>query len=202
MFTVEQVREMIGNKENVVGAQFTNARGASGTVLDSLSDHKKRQAQMTCTELVDGQPCTETHIREQSDWGQSYRCRTHSKTKVKSAGAGQGVGGGIKGEDGTVYRFQRVLETDDAETVSLKSANNAVFESLKAAQVAAEREAKEARAADRKAKLAAAKAERQSKLAADKKAKLAEQVAKMRQYADAHGIPISDVTLRQIKQAE
>lgn len=202
MFTVEQVREKIANKENVVGVQFTNARGAVGTVLETLSEHKKRQAEMTCTELVEGQPCTETHIREQSDWGQSYRCRTHSKTKAKSAGAGQGVGGGIKAEDGTVYRFQRILETDDAETVNLKNANNGIFEALKAAQVSKEREAKEQRAAERKAKLTAQKQERQQKLAADKKAKLNEQVAKMRAYAEEHNIPISDVTLKQLQSAE
>src|SRR5271166_3099177 len=97
--TVVEIREKLNNKEDVTGLVFVNAKGATGTILASLSAHGKRQAEMTCTEPN----CTELHVREQSDWGQCYRCRTHSKTKVKTPGTGQAVGGGIVGEDGTRY---------------------------------------------------------------------------------------------------
>lgn len=194
--TVAEVRTKIEAGESVVGVVFTNARGATGTVLDGLSDHKKRQATMTCTEAN----CTETHVREQSDWNQSYRCRSHSKTKVKSVGGGQSVGGGFTDANGTVFRFQRVLVTDDAETVAQKTEMNKVFEALKAQKVATERAAKEARTAEKRAEQAKTREEKKVKKVAEKKAARAEQVARMRKFAADNNVPINDVTLAQIEK--
>ncbi len=68
-----------------------NAKGECvlGTVLGTLSIKGKVQAELACShiEKVDGEEveCTEMHVREQSDWHQSLKCRTHalaSKAKL------------------------------------------------------------------------------------------------------------------------
>ena len=71
-----------------------NAKGECvlGVVLGQLSAKGKVQATLACShvEKVDGEDveCTETHVREQSDWHQSLKCRTHalaSKAKLTDA---------------------------------------------------------------------------------------------------------------------
>ena len=54
------------------GGRFVTAR-----LLPTLSPKGKLQAELGCSE--DG--CTETHVREQSDWHQSMLCRTHAAAK-------------------------------------------------------------------------------------------------------------------------
>ncbi len=62
----------------LAGTRFRaeNARGEKviGTILEKLSPKGKLQAEMGCL-MKD---CNETHVREQSDWHQSLKCRTHS----------------------------------------------------------------------------------------------------------------------------
>jgi hypothetical protein len=62
------------------GAEFfaESAKGEQvlGTVLAELSPKGKVQAELGC--LVEG--CCEKHVREQSDWHQSLKCRTHAGT--------------------------------------------------------------------------------------------------------------------------
>ncbi len=59
-----------------------NAKGevVLGTILGELSIKGKVQAELSCSV----EDCEEMHIREQSDWHQSLRCRTHAQaTKAK-----------------------------------------------------------------------------------------------------------------------
>ncbi len=62
----------------LAGTRFwaENSRGERviGTILESLSPKGKVQAELGCVV----KDCKEVHIREQSDWHQSVRCRVHS----------------------------------------------------------------------------------------------------------------------------
>ncbi len=53
------------------------------TILPNLSSKGKVQAELACshTDEESGDACTNTHIREQSDWHQSLRCRDHAEAK-------------------------------------------------------------------------------------------------------------------------
>ncbi len=65
----------------LAGTEFETKGGVTGVILAELSPKGKVQARLTCIEAG----CTETHVREQSDWHQSFRCRTHaasSKAKL------------------------------------------------------------------------------------------------------------------------
>jgi len=56
----------------------------TAVILPELSPKGKVQARLACS--VEG--CTEEHVREQSDWHQSMRCRTHAsvaKAKLTDA---------------------------------------------------------------------------------------------------------------------
>ena len=189
------IKDRIKAKENVVGMTFRNERNALGTILEALSDHKKRQAEMTCT--TEG--CTETHIREQSDWHQSYACRTHGKSKSRS-GTGNGVGGGIKSDDGQTFKFMPIVDSDDAETRKVKEANNSFYVALKAQREEEARIAKLARENERRAKVEEGRRERALKLEADKKSKLKDQLARIRAYAEKMNVPVSDVTLKMVER--
>lgn len=196
VFTVKQLREKISSKENVVGLSFVNARGATGTVLDGLSSHGKRQAEMTCIT----QGCTETHVREQSDWHQSFACRTHSKTKKR--GGGSGVGSRIKLADGTDVTFQKVLDTDDADVVALKTENNALFERLKQKKLDEVKADKERRAQERKAKVEADRQARAVKNAQTQREALAANLQRIKDYAARMNLPVSQATLDAVDEAE
>ncbi len=72
------------NSALAVAGQTFLAETAKGeqvlaVVLPNLSPKGKVQAELAC--CVEG--CCETHVREQSDWHQSLRCRTHAGAKVK-----------------------------------------------------------------------------------------------------------------------
>lgn len=54
------------------GGKFVTAK-----LLGVLSPKGKLQAELSCSE----EGCTETHVREQSDWHQSMLCRTHAAAK-------------------------------------------------------------------------------------------------------------------------
>lgn len=60
------------------GQQFLaeNAKGevVLGVILGTLSPKGKLRAELACST----EDCTETHIREQSDWHQSLKCLTHA----------------------------------------------------------------------------------------------------------------------------
>lgn len=62
----------------LAGARFwaENGKGEKviGVILEELSPKGKVQARLGCI----AKDCNETHIREQSDWHQSVRCRVHS----------------------------------------------------------------------------------------------------------------------------
>lgn len=170
------VKEAVKNGEDVSGVTFVNAKGATGTVLPGKSLHLKLQAEMTCT--TDG--CTETHVREQSDWHQSHKCRTHAEGKKGSNP--NNLGGGLKLADGSVVRLLKVRPTDPPDVVQAKEQNNAVFEAERQARDAAAAIDKAQRAAERKAAQEKAKAEKNEKLLVEKAAKLKEQSAKMKEY--------------------
>jgi regulator of protease activity HflC (stomatin/prohibitin superfamily) len=195
MLTIEQIKEAIKAKENVVGMTFVNSRGAQGVVLEALSPRGKRQAEMTCVAV---QGCTETHIREQSDWHQSYACRTHSRPRNKSGGTGNGPSG-IRLDNGVVVRYMEVQDSDDNETRALKEQNNALYESMKAKRDAEAKARREQREAERKAKLEANRAERLKKHEAEKKAKLADTLKRIKEYAAKMNIPVSDAALQQVE---
>ncbi len=194
--TVEELKASIKAKTDVSGVTFVNVKGSQGTVLPGKSDHGKLRAEMTCVK----EGCTETHIREISDFHQCGLCRTHSKTK---AGGGAKVSTGVRLDDGTVVRYQPVLATDDAETVELKAANNLKVEELrhqKAEQKTVERLAKEL---ERKQRQETAKADREAKAVAEKKQKLADMNQKIREYAQRNQVPVSVSTLQNLdEQAE
>lgn len=81
MLTLEELKKNLKSGQNMVGQQFTNARGSVGTVVQEKTAAGKFQASMTCTETG----CTNLHVRAQSDWHQSYRCVQHSKGGKKSS---------------------------------------------------------------------------------------------------------------------
>lgn len=58
-------------------AEAKGGRFVTAKLLPNLSPKGKLQAELSCSE--DG--CTETHVREQSDWHQSMLCRTHAAAK-------------------------------------------------------------------------------------------------------------------------
>jgi hypothetical protein len=68
----------------LAGTEFIceNKKGefVTAVLLPNLSEHGKIQAVLSCA--VEG--CTETHIREMSDWHHALLCKTHrSEKKVK-----------------------------------------------------------------------------------------------------------------------
>lgn len=172
--------------------------GAIGVVLPELSSHGKVQATLSCTEPG----CTETHVREASDWHQSTKCDTHKKTKSKSGkSATPGTGGGrsVKLADGTVLREFKVLDSDDADARALKEESNAIFETFYAAQ-AAERETAKAQAAEeRKAKQEADKQAREAKQALEKKAALSGALERARALAAERGLTVSKKLIAEVE---
>ena len=64
----------------LAGTRFLaeNAKGECvlGTILGTLSAKGKVQAELACST----EDCGELHVREQSDWHQSLRCRTHAES--------------------------------------------------------------------------------------------------------------------------
>lgn len=167
--------------------------GSIGTILPELSARGKLQASLTCS--VEG--CTETHIREVSDWHQSSKCATHSTAKSKGSGKSAGTGGGrsvkVTLDDGTVetFREMKVSPTDDAETVALKEENNKLFEAYYAAEQAKREEEKVKAQAERKAKQEAERAEREAAKAVEKKAAIQAQLERAKQLAAQKGVTVS-----------
>lgn len=173
--------------------------GAIGTILPELSARGKLQASLTCA--TEG--CTETHIREVSDWHQSANCAIHTKAKSKGSGKSVGTGGGrsvkVTLEDGSVetFREMKVGPTDDAETVALKEENNRLFEAYYSAEQA-KRDAEKVQAQEaRKAKQEAERAEREAAKAVEKKAVIAAQLERAKAYAAKVGANVSPKLLSQ-----
>lgn len=199
LYTVDQIKDKIKAKENVTGLIFVNARGAKGKIMGDLSVHGKRQAEMTCT-IPDGdKECSETHIREQSDWHQSYACRTHKKTKAK-AGAGVPAMGSIKLDNGTVVSYQRVLETDSPEVQAIKEQNNELYETVRAQKAEQAKADKEAKALARKQKLDEERHQRNLKLEEEKKEQLIANLERIVEYSQKNNMPISKKTLEQVEE--
>lgn len=164
--------------------------GAIGTVLPEFSSRGKLQATLTCSHPG----CTETHIREVSDWHQSSKCATHTKVKSKSgktASVGTGGGRSVKLDDGSIVREMKVAESDDAETIALKEENNRLFETIYAAKQAQVEAEKAVAAEARKAKTEAERAEREATKAAEKKAALAAQLDRVKALAAQKGVAVS-----------
>jgi hypothetical protein len=125
----------VAKATGVAGDQFVSPKGVTGTILAEKSAHGKKQASMTCN----APNCSETHIRESSDWHQSQFCATHNKTpKGKKGAKAAKVNPNVCTlDDGTVLTLQVITESDDAETKALKSACNEIFEAAKAEQARA-----------------------------------------------------------------
>ena len=86
MNTIDEVKAACRrNDPSIAGMQFTNQRGSVATVLANKSSRDKYHATMTCT--IAG--CTDTHLREMSDWHQCYKCLTH-QGKKSNKGSGHG----------------------------------------------------------------------------------------------------------------
>jgi hypothetical protein len=122
--------------------------GVIGTILPELSSRLKIQATLTC--LTEG--CTETHVREISDWHQSRNCLTHSKTKAK--GTSGRKGNRYLTVDGVKHTWYPIADSDTPEMVAQKQENNAAFEKLELARDLQLEADKAAKAEARKAKLA------------------------------------------------
>ena len=180
IINLPDLKNKIARKEQITGLKFVNSKGSIGIVLEMMSTHQKRQAEMTCT--VSG--CVETHIREQSDWHQSHTCRTHkSKSNSKIF---QPIFW-----DGNEYRYSPILPTDNSDTVSDKELANLNYQSAKD-QLKAESKAENAKKAEeKKAKRTAERAERSLKIAEEKKAALQAQINGMKDYSAKVGIPVS-----------
>ena len=163
--------------------------GAIGTILPELSVHGKLQAVLTCTEAG----CTNTHVREVSDWHQCTKCEEHRKVKAKGSGAGKGLnyGRSVKLDDGTILREMKVSEKDDAETVALKTENNELFEQLFAIEQANLDAAKVAAKAEREAKAQAARDAKELATAAERKVKAQAALELARKIAAERGIKVS-----------
>ena len=77
---------MADAKQNpVTGTRFRGAKGVHGEVVGELSERGKVVARLSCSIPH----CTETHLREISDWHQCHLCRNHapSRSKAKPAAA-------------------------------------------------------------------------------------------------------------------
>lgn len=172
--------------QEAAGKRFIAQTGAIGVILAELSPRGKPQAELTC--LTPG--CTETHIREISDWHQCGMCRTHKKSKSRSGGGsstGSVSAGGL--------RLMKVLPTDDAETVALKEENNRIVTQLMEKEKE-EREAKKAQDAEaRKAKQEQDKAKRELEKAQKQKEAIAANLNRIKEEAAKRGLPVSPRTL-------
>lgn len=82
------IKESLGtpaNNQNAAAAlagtsflcESKDGKFVTGKLLPVLSAKGKLQAELSCSE----EGCTETHVREQSDWHQSMVCRTHAAAK-------------------------------------------------------------------------------------------------------------------------
>jgi hypothetical protein len=179
------------------GEEFTCPTGAVGRVLEALSVHGKCQAELSCTEAG----CAETHVREQSDWHQCGKCKTHCKTKVskKSDGPSLNVVRRVKLEGGEFISEMKILASDDQELQSLKAQNNAVFATLYAAEQATRDAEKAAAKVAREAKVAADKAAREEKLNAGKKESVKAQLERAIKLAGERGMPVSPTLITEAK---
>lgn len=89
------------------GTRFKAKTGAIGTAIVERSEHNKRQAILTCTAAG----CTETHIRESSDWQHSGRCRTHAKGRRRSTSSSKKKASSVDGSrDATDLRLTPAFE--------------------------------------------------------------------------------------------
>lgn len=171
------------------GKQFTAQTGAIGVILPEPSVRGKPQAELTCLE----EGCTETHVREISDWHQCGKCRTHKKSKSRGGGGGTSVTSGV--------RIMKVLDTDSDEVRVLKEENNRVVEQLQAAEKAERAERKAREAEERKAKQEEAKQLRALEQAEKQKQQLAANLEKIKEEAAKRGIPVSPKTLAKLEAA-
>ena len=179
------------------GEEFECPTGARGRILEMLSEHKKVQAELSCVE----QGCTNTHIREQSDWHQCGRCPEHSKSKGQKRSSGPNLGGGrsVKLEDGTYIREMKISDTDDAEMRALKEQNNTIFTNLyEKEQARRDQEKAEAKAA-REAKMAQDRADREAEKAVEKKEAMRNQLQRVTDLARKNGVAISPTLLAEAK---
>lgn len=175
------------------GKRFSTPAGVIGVILADLSPRGKPQAELTCSEAG----CTETHVREISDWHQCGKCRTHKKSKSRSGG-GSSTGSSVTAGG---LRIMKVLDTDTDEVKALKQENNELVEQL-LAQEKVEREAQKAKAAEeRKAKQEQEKQEREAKKAAEQAQKLRENMDRIKAVAAAKGLPVSPKTLAEAGEA-
>lgn len=192
--TMDEAKKLASkNLAEAVGTQFEAPTGATGTVIAELSSRGKVQAELTCTE----QGCTETHVREISDWHQCGKCRTHKKSKSRGGG-----GAGVSLGDGNVMREVKILDTDPPEVRELKESINAEVRQLKEVEAAERKAAQEKAAAERKQKQEAERAQKEAeRLEAQKKALAArkEQIARI---AAEKGVKVSPRTEAEIAEAE
>lgn len=182
------VKEMIKQRREVAGVRFINQKGSIGTVLANLSSHGKRQAEMTCT--TDG--CTETHVREQSDWHQCSSCRSHGKGGVANKSTVNG--GSVVDADGKRIVFMHILDTDDADTKQMKAQNNHNFNLLRDKNRNEEEMRRKKAKEDRKAQIEMEREERALKAEENRKKDMQKNADLIRQYAAKMGLPISKKT--------
>ena len=172
--------------------------GIIGVILPEVSSRGKVQAELTCS--VPG--CTNTHIREKSDWHQCRFCAVHQKNKgtggAKASVAGVAglkglgaVGPQVKLPDGTVLREMKADPSDSPELAELKIQNNAIYTALKARQDA-----------ERAAKADAEKAARAAKAEADKASTLKARLEAARKVAAEMGVPLSPSLIQAAKEAD
>lgn len=199
MRNMNEIKESIKKNgvSSVAGESFEGKNGVTATVLAELSHRQKPQAEITCS--VEG--CTNTHIREISDWHQSDKCREDAKSKSKGARTGTGLGS-VKLPDGTVLREQRIADTDDQETKDLKAALNEQYQAAKAAAQAVKDEEKAQAKTEREAKMAAEKAERDAKKDEERKAALKASLERAKEFSAKTGAPVSQKLIAQVRAAE
>ncbi len=171
-------------KQPVAGMKFVNEKGSVGTILPDLSLRGKLQASMTC---VEGGP---DHIRERSDWHQCYLSPEKAKNKPRKTG-GPNTGKSMRTDEGTLLRFQDILETDSDEVKALKEQNNVAFGEAKAARDAMEAVEKQNKTAQRQAKAEADRVARKALKDAEQAKKLAEGAKTIAEYAASVNAKIS-----------
>lgn len=199
--TLQEMKEEIkADLSKMVGEQFEGKNGIIGVVLADYSTRGKPQAEFGCS--VEG--CTETHVRELSDWHQSDKCRTHAKSKAKGERTGTGLRSvKVVGQDGKVevLREQKIDPTEPVEVQNLKRQINEVFEArYKEAQALKEQELEAAKLA-REERLAVEKAARDAKKEADKVTDLAARLERAKLASLRSGHPVSPKLIAEAEAA-
>lgn len=199
MLTMTQVKEMLksakGLTAEIIGSEFEAPTGARGRVLAQLSEHGKVQAEMTCTETVDGILCMQTHVREQSDWHQCGKCVDHSKGRSKKTG-GTGASASTN-----VLRKLKVLDTDSPETKAKKEEANALIDLVLAEEKKVKDAEKAQNAEVRKKEQEEAKAKKDAEKAEAIRRQVAERWQAIQAVAKEKGVPVSAKTVAEVEAA-